>query len=158
MINVLINFDDEERALMELEPFGYSRIVADPEDETGTEVIYAWNQGTAMVGGTSVILSYKGSTTPGPDGEPIPINVPTLAPGFWVSLLAREPDETFWEQMSANYPIIEFGLPEELPDPVVPSAFVIRSANLELDFNIDTIKGISPIWSGMPDMGFPYDG
>ena len=107
-----------------------------------------------MVGGTNVILSYKASTMPGPDGEDIVVQVPTVAPGFWVSLLAREPNDELWEQMSANYPAIELGQPQEPPDPVVPSAFVVRSANLT--FDIDTIKGISPVWAGMPDMGFPY--
>ena len=70
MINYLISYSDEERAMMELTPFGYAVIVPDPEGETGGEVIYAWNQGAAMVGGAGIILSYKGSTKPGFDGEP----------------------------------------------------------------------------------------
>ena len=109
MINTLISFPDEDRAMMELEPFGYAINVAPLDGETGGEIVYAWNQGTAMVGGASIILSYKGSTTPGPDGEPIPINVPTLAPGFWVSLLSAEPDEALWEQMSAKAMCNSFG-------------------------------------------------
>ena len=142
MNHYLIAFPDEERALIELEPFGYSVIVANPEDETGTEVVYAWQQGAAMVGGTQVILSYKAA-------------LPTLAPGFWVSLLSREPDDELWEAFSPDHPIIELGAPEEPADPVTPSQYVVRSANL--DFDIDTIAGISPVWAGMPDMGFPYE-
>ena len=61
-----------------------------------------------------------------------------------MSLLSEEPDEELWEQMSANYPAVEF------------SAEGTRTANLTFDIN--TIKGVSPIWSGMPDMGWPYDG
>ena len=72
MINTLIAFADEDRALMELEPFGYAHIVAPPEGETGGEVVYAWNQGTAMVGGAGIILSYKQQTVPGPAARTSP--------------------------------------------------------------------------------------
>ena len=90
---------------------------------------------------------------PGPDGEDITVNVPTLAPGFWVSLLAREPHDELWEQMSANYPAIEFGQPSEPPDPVVPSAFVVRQANLT--FDIDQIKGITRSGQACRTWAFP---
>ena len=105
--------------MMELEPFGYAINVSDLEGETGGEVVYAWNQGTAMVGGTGVILGYKQQTVPA-WREDITVNVPTLAPGFWVSLLSDEPDEELWEQMSANYPAVEF------------SAEGTRTANLDV--------------------------
>ena len=45
--------------------------------------------------------------------------------------------------MSANYPTIEIG----------PAG--TRTANLTFDF--ETIKGVTPVWGGMPDMGWPYE-
>ena len=116
-------------------------------------MVYAWNQGAAMVGGTSVILSYKASTMPGPDGEDIDGAGADPGARLLGRLLGSVSPRRALGAMSAQ-PAQSSWAAEEPPDPVVPSAFVVRWANLS--FDIDTIKGISPVWAGMPDMGFPY--
>ena len=62
-----------------------------------------------MVGGTSVILSYKAHDQPGPDGSRSPSTCRRWRRASGCRSHRDEPDEELWEQMSANYPTIEFG-------------------------------------------------
>ena len=139
MNSYLIAFPAEIQAMQLLEPYGYAHIVV-PRPEGQTWDDYAWNEDSGMKGGTKIILSYKDST----DGFGNPTRIPVYeTTWFWCNVISVEPDEALFQRFSGQ-PIIE------ITEDGIGRAY-------HLAFDINTIKGISPVWAGMPDMGWPYD-
>jgi hypothetical protein len=147
-VNYIIAFPAEIQAMQMLEPYGYARILPRPEGQSWDD--YAWNPSNGMIGGTKIVLDYTDGVRIGPGGQEVQIKVPVYeSTYFWCSLIARQEDGDLWARFSGQ-PIIEID-PSAVGDK--PSDFVIRSAHLS--FDIDAIAGpITPVWAGMPDMGF----
>ena len=140
MNSYLIAFPAEIQAMQLLEPYGYAHIVV-PRPAGQSWDDYAWNEDSGMKGGTKIILSYK-------DGPPDFLGNPTRVPvvettWFWCNVISPQPDEALFQRFSGQ-PIIE----------ITPTGI---GRAYHLAFDVNTIKGISPIWAGMPDMGWPYD-
>ena len=136
----IIGFPAEIQAQQLLEPYGYAHIVV-PRPAGQSWDDYAWNQSSGMKGGTKIILDY----TDGTDFMGNPIRVPVYeTTWFWCCLIRPGGDEAMFQRFSGQ-PIIEI-----LEDGI--------GRAYHLSFDPATIKGISPIWAGMPDLGWPYDG
>lgn len=139
MNSYLIGFPAEIQAQQLLEPYGYAHIVV-PRPPGQSWDDYAWNEGNGMKGGTKIILSY----TDGTDSYGNPIRVPIVeTTWFWCNVISPEPDEALFNRFSGQ-PIIE------IFEDGIGRAY-------HLAFDINSIKGISPVWAGMPDLGWPYD-
>ena len=146
----MIAFPAEIQAQQLLEPYGYAHIVV-PRPEGQTWDDYAWNQGNAMMSGCKIITGY----TNGTDGLGNPARIPVYdTQWFWVSLLSRAADGDLWARFSGQ-PMIEWDFTRPPATPVKPSNFVSRAVHLA--WSVDALKGISPVWAGTPNLGFPYD-
>ena len=142
----VIGFPAEIQAMQLLEPYGYARILPRPPGQSWDD--YGWNQVNAMVGGSNVILSYTNGIDPKGNPARVPVFETTY---FWCCLINPQTHEDLFQRFSGQ-PIIEI---DEKRTGTKPSDFITRAYHLSFDPN--TIKGLSPLWAGMPNIGFPYD-
>ena len=106
-----------------------------------------------MLAGCQLISGYQNAT----DANGTPIRVPVYHNLYWMNLLSAAPDDALYNDVAtiARAPIIEFDFARSGTE---PSHFMRRSANLPsqiVPFD-DKVLGITPVWAGAPDMGFPY--
>ena len=147
----LIAFPAEIQAMQLLEPYGYAHIVwPRPEGQSWDD--YAWNGASGMQGGTKIILSYQDGTNSFGQPTRVPVYETTW---FWCCLIKAGRDDPLFDRFSGQ-PIIEIDETNAPGNPPKPSDYIERAYHLS--FDPATIKGISPIWAGMPDLGWPYDG
>ena len=149
----LIAFPAEIQAMQLLEPYGYAHILPRPPGQSWDD--YAWNGSNGMIGGSKIILDYRDGTITGPGGDQIPARIPVVETTyFWCCLIKAGRDDPLFDRFSGQ-PIIEIDETNTPSVPPKPSDYIERAYHLS--FDPDTIKGISPVWAGMPDLGWPYD-
>lgn len=127
----VIGFPAEIQAQQLLEPYGYAHILPRPPGQSWDD--YAWNDRNGMKGGTKIILSYAA------DGTPV-----YETTYFWSCVISAKPDEPLFQRFSGQpiFEVLETGI----------------GRAYHLSFDPQTIKGIAPVWAGMPNPGWAYHG